>query len=389
MTPLFASNLADLLSDVCAVAAGLGCLYLLAACLAVLRFAGRPEPPCESAVPVTILKPLRGAEPGLARRLASFCMQAYDAPIQLLCGIRDYADPAVAAVRRIADARPQRSIDLNVDASLQGANHKISNLVNALPLAQHDVLVLADSDIEVGPDYLARVVAQLQQGGVGAATCLYHGVAAAGIWSRQAALEINNHFLPNVIMGLSLGLARPCFGSTIAVRRNVLARIGGLKAFANALADDYAIGKAVRSAGYRVAIPSFSLGHACFHEDLRSLIAHELRTARTIKSIKPLGYCGTIISHPFPLALIAALLGGSIGVLLAGAALIARAMLCLAVERAFALERQSYLLIPIRDLISFAVFVLSFLGTNVAWRGANFRVGRDGRLIPDHNRAGA
>lgn len=387
MTPAIESDVLRLVADACAAAAGLGCLYLLVAGVAVLRFAGRCERLSASAVPVTILKPLRGAEPGLSRRLTAFCRQAYGAPIQLISGIRDRSDPAVEVVRQLTDACRELSIDLNIDASLHGANHKVSNLANALPQARHDVLVMADSDIEVGPDYLAGVVAQLQRPGVGAVTCVFHGVAAGGVWSQQAALAINSHFLPSVIVGVSSGLATPCFGSTIAVRRQVLREIGGLKPFADALADDYAIGDAVRSAGYRVAIPSFSLAQACFHADLRSLIAYELRAARTIRSIKPLGYCGTVISHPFPLALISAVLGGEGGMLLAATALAARGMLCLAVERAFALERQPYALIPICDLLSFAVFVLSFLGTSVAWRGATFQINRDGTLIPDQRRA--
>jgi ceramide glucosyltransferase len=389
MTPPIESDVVGLLADACAAAAGLGCLYLLVACVAVLRFARRRERLSVNAVPVTILKPLRGAEPGLARRLASFCTQDYDAPIQLLCAVRDRSDPAAEALRQLADSRPPLPIDLNVDASLHGANHKVSNLVNALASAEHNLLVMADSDIEVGSDYLASVVAELQRPGVGAVTCVYHGVAAAGIWSKQAALAINSHFLPSVIVGLTSGLATPCFGSTVAVRQHVLRRIGGLKAFADVLADDYAIGDAVRSAGYRVAIPAFSLGHACFETDLLSLLAHELRAARTIKSIRPLGYCGTLISHPFPLALMAVLLGDDSGLLLAAMALAARGMLCLAVEHAFKLERQPYSLIPIRDLLSFAVFVLSFLGTGVSWRGASFHVKPDGSLIPDQHRAGA
>jgi ceramide glucosyltransferase len=387
MTPL--GDVFGLLADACAAAAGLGCLYLLVACVAVLRFAKRGERLSAEAVPVTILKPLRGAEPGLARRLASFCSQAYDAPIQLVCSLRDPLDPAAQTVRQLAGSCPQLPIDLNVDASLHGANHKVSNLINALQLAQHDVLVMADSDIEVGPDYVANVMAELQRPGVGAVTCVYHGVAADGVWSRQAALAVNSHFLPNVIVGLASGLVRPCFGSTIAVRRQVLRQIGGLIPFGDVLADDYAIGDAVRSAGYRVAIPAFSVGHACFQTDLQSLIADELRAARTIQSLKPLEYCGTLLCHPFPLALMAALLGSGSGLVLAAVALAVRAMLCLAVEHAFALGRQPYSLIPIRDLLSFAVFVLSFLGTGVSWRGESFRVKADGSLIPDEHRAGA
>jgi ceramide glucosyltransferase len=382
------SDVLALVSVVCLGTAAIGCLYLLVASVAVLRFAKGGQQPA-AAVPLTILKPLHGAEPGLAQRLASFCLQDYGVPVQMVCAVADRADLAAAAVRQLALARPELPIELTIDARQHGANRKVSNLANALGCARHDVLVLADSDIEVEPWHLARVVAELQRPGVGAVTCLYHGVPAAGDWSAQAALGINSHFLPNVIVGISCGLARPCFGSTIAMRRSVLTAIGGLKGFADCLADDYAIGEAVRSAGYRVAIPAFSVAHVCFHGSLRGLIAHELRAARTIKSIEPLGYCGTLIAHPFPVALIATLLGATGGLVLAPLALIARAILLLAVKHRFGLGRQPYWLIPVRELISFAVFVLSFFGATVDWRGASFRINRDGSLVPDHNRASA
>jgi ceramide glucosyltransferase len=389
MTLPIEGDVLGLLSAVCVVAAGVGCLYLMIASVAVLRFAKGREQPAAVPVPVTILKPLHGAEPALAQRLASFCLQDYGAPVQMVCAMEDGADPAAAVVRQLAQARPELPLELNIDPRQHGANRKISNLANALARARHDLLVLADSDIEVGPRHLARLMTELQKHRVGAVTCLYHGVAASGDWSAQAALAINSHLLPNVVVGLSCGLARPCFGSTIAMRRNVLVTIGGLKVFADCLADDFAIGEAVRAAGYRVAIPAFSVAHVCFQNDLAGLIAHELRAARTIKSIAPLGYCGTFITHPFPLALIAALLGARSGLVLACIALIARAILCLAVKHAFELGRQPYWGIPVRELISFAVFVLSFFGGAVDWRGASFRISRDGTLVSDQNRASA
>jgi ceramide glucosyltransferase len=389
MTLAIQSDVLGLVAAVCVGAAALGCVYLLVASVAVLRFAKGSQPATATAVPLTILKPLHGGEPGLAERLASFCLQDYGAPVQMVCAVADRADPAAAAVRQLAQAYPELPIELNIDARQHGANRKVSNLANALAPARHDLLVLADSDIAAGPQHLARIMIELQRPGVGAVTCLYHGVPAAGEWSAQSALAINSHFLPNVIVGLSCGLARPCFGSTIAMRRSVLAAIGGLKEFADCLADDYAIGEAVRSAGYRVAISGFSVAHVCFQRSLRGLIAHELRAARTIKSIEPLGYCGTLIAHPFPLALIAALLGATGGLVLAPLALIARAILCLAVKRRFALGPQPYRSIPVRELISFAVFALSFFGATVDWRGASFRINRDGSLVPDQNRASA
>ena len=361
-------------------AAGLGCLYLLFAAIAVLRFPTRRQTPAISAVPlaVTILKPLCGAEPGLLDRLGSFSKQDYDGPVQIVCGLMDRADPAAALVT----ACEFSGVELVLNPRRHGRNCKVSNLVNVVSQARHDVLLISDSDIEVGPDHLTNVIAALQTPGVGAVTCLYHGVPAGGLWAQQAALAINSHFLPNVVTAISFGLAQPCFGSTIAIRRDMLARIGGLKTFADCLADDYAIGEAVRASGARVAILSHSVGHVCFEDSLPSLLAHEIRVARTIRSIDPIGYCGTIFNHPFSLGLLGALLGGQDGLLLATFGLACRALLCLCVEHAFALKRQPYWLLPMAELLTFFVFVRGLLGSTVTWRGADHRVDQDGRLMP-------
>lgn len=377
------------LASLCVAAAALGCLYLLVSCVALSTFASRRRGTVCTPVPVTILKPLHGPEPGLSRRLSSFCRQDYGAPVQMICGVRDAADPAVAIARLLAVSPEAPRFELVIDARSHGANPKISNLINMLPAARHDVLVIADSDMEVGPDYLARIVAELQRPGVGAVTCLYHGVPLSGRWSRHAALGVNTHFLPNVVTGLILHLARPCFGSTIAISRSLLSRIGGLAAFADQLADDYEIGQAVRSAGQEVAFVCFTIGHACFHERLRGLLAHEVRAARTVRSIVPLGYAGAIVTHPFPLALIGALLGAPHALAVAAAALACRTALCFYVERAFALPRQPYWLIPSRDLLSFGVYIWSFFGMRVQWRGARYRLAADGSLLSDRREAQA
>lgn len=371
-------------SHFCDLLAALGCLYLLVAAATVLRLPEHRRSQCKPNAPITILKPLQGAEPNLAPRLRSFCEQEFEAPVEMICGMLNRSDAAIRAVDEIARSTAS-SIELKIDARERGSNRKISNLANMQISAHNEIIVIADSDIEVGPGYLRDVVAELDNPDIGAVTCLYHGVAASGVWSRFAALAMNAHFLPTVVLALSFGLAQPCFGSTIAIRRSVLARIGGFEAFADYLADDYAIGEAVRLAGYDVAIPNFTIGHFCFDDSLATLFRHELRTARTIKSIDSLGYCGTIIMHPFALALLAALAGGDNPLWLAAVALACRALLCRSVEYRFRLPRQPYELIPIRDLFSFAIFVLSFFGRNVSWRGYSYRVGSDGRLVPDRN----
>lgn len=375
----------QLLASVFAAAALLGCIYLLLACALVLRNAQARRKHAGVPVPVSILKPLHGAEPGLPERLASFCDQDYAGPVQIVCGTQDWADPAIGVVNRLKAALPDRDIELKIDARAIGSNRKICNLNNIAEVARHDVLIAVDSDIEVGPSYLSDVVAELQKPGVGAVTCLYHGIGKNGLWSRLSALAINSHFLPNVVTALSLRLARPCFGSTIALRRETLEEIGGFGAFANCLADDYEIGNAVRATGRDVAIPSFTVGHACNPVELRQMFLDELRYARTIKTLDPLGYAGALITHPLPLALLAVALGSLHGVLLAVVAITCRVLLCRCVERTFGLPRHQTWLIPIRDLISFSVYVTSFFGAAVSWRGYKYRVLADGALMQDPN----
>jgi ceramide glucosyltransferase len=328
---------------------------------------------------VTILKPLYGDDAGLFDNLMSFAEQHYAGAVQIVCGVADAHDPAVAVVERLRGSRETRNLELIVDTTLHGTNRKVSNLINMAPCIQHEIVVLSDSDIRVDPDYLARVIAALQQPRVGAVTCLYHGVAASGPWSQLGALFINAHFLPSVVLGLASGLAQPCFGSTIALRGKTLDAIGGFTAFADRLDDDYAIGAAVRERGEVVAIPPFTVAHHCSEPSLRELWRHELRWARTIRNIAPLGHAGSVVMHPLAWAVIALALTPWSGLLLPAVAttvtaILCRAVLLHAVARGFGLPPQPYWLVPIRDLFSFAVFVASFLGRDVSWKGHRYRL---------------
>jgi len=371
------------LCDICLAGAFVGCILMLIESAFVLGFredktVGGAAPP-----PVTILKPLHGAEPGLAARLAAFCRQDYDGPIQVLCGARDATSPAVAAVRTMQRERPDDPIELHVDPRRHGGNRKVSNLINMLPRVRHDTIILSDSDIAIHSGYVRAVTALLAQPRVGAVTCLYYGAGGDGLWARLSALAINTHFLPQAITGLAIKVTKPCFGATIAMRRSTLERIGGFAAFADELADDYAIGVAVRSAGYDVITAPFLVGHRCFEDSLRQLVRHQIRVARTVKSIDPIGYAGTILTHPWPLALLGMLSGSTAAALVALAALASRVTLCRCVERRFGLPRENYWLIPLQDIIAFAVYVASYFGATVHWRGAEYRVAADGTLIEE------
>jgi ceramide glucosyltransferase len=304
-----AISLAKSLGDLCLFVAIVGCVFTLVACACVYNFPGEDTAEPAAQPPVTVLKPLHDTEPGLPARLAAFCRQDYGAPVQILCGVRDHASPAAAVVQAMEVDFPDRRIELLVEPRSHGVNRKVSNLINMMPRVRHDTLVLSDSDIVVGPNYLRAVTALLAAPRAGAITCLYYGIGGEGLWTRLSALAINAQFLPHAVTAVSLGLAKPCFGATIALRRSTLDRIGGFGALADVLADDHAIGVAIRSQGYDVVTAPFLVGHHCFEGSLRQLIRHQIRVARTIKSIDPIGYAGTIITHPWPLALLALILG--------------------------------------------------------------------------------
>ncbi|MGD0025523.1 MAG: bacteriohopanetetrol glucosamine biosynthesis glycosyltransferase HpnI [Xanthobacteraceae bacterium] len=367
------------LSELAAVLAAAGCAYLLIASGIVLRFKLQISSLARTNFePVSFLKPLCGAEPDLSQRITAFHHQDYDASIQTVCGVHSDSDAALPEILPLIGQHT--NMDLVIAAHQRGQNLKVSNLIGMLKHARHDIIVISDGDIEVSADYLKGIMAELNKPGIGAVSCLYHGLATESIWSKQSAFGINSHFLPNSIVALALGLAQPCFGSTIAMRRTMLRSIGGLEAVADVLADDYEIGARVRTAGHGVAFPGFSVGQWCFQNSLREMLSYEVRTARTIRSIDPLGYFGMLLTHPFPLAICGLYAGGMAALITAGIALASRALLCRCVERRFKLAGQPYWLVPFRDVLSFMAYICGLVGSGITWRGSTYVVNWDGSL---------
>ena len=362
--------------------AAAGCLYLVVAS----AFARLPNGGRAAAAPppaVSILKPLHGDEPRLFDDLATFCAQDYPAPVEIICGVRNSRDSAIAAVERAQAAFPEADLKLVVDETPLGANPKVANLANMARRARYECLVISDSDIAVGPRYLERVTSALAGAGVGAVTCFYCGAAATGFWSQLSALAINAHFLPNALFGLRAGLATPCFGSTIALTRARLAEIGGFEAVADRLADDYAIGEALRARGLSVAVADILVAHSCAEASFGELWRHELRWARTIRDLAPLGYAGSFVTHPLGAALIAAATGApTLGAGLAALAIVCRIVLFDSTRRRFSIAAPPSWLLPLRDLLSFATFVAGFFGGTLSWRDERFGMQPNGRLRP-------
>ena len=359
-----------------------GALYTLLAASVVDRFAAVRGSSTADLPPVTLLKPLHFDSPGLEDDLDTFLNQDYPAPIQIVFGVQDPADPAIAIVNHLKAKHPGIDIDLVIDARRYGSNAKICNLINMTERARHGVLVLSDSDISVPRDYLARVVGALQQPGVGAVTCPYTGHDGASAWSTLAAMGTSYDFLPNLIFGTWWGIADACLGSTIALKRATLDLVGGFEAFVDYLADDFEMGRAIRHRGQRVVVLPLAVAHRCTEVSFTELFHHELRWSRTVRILRPVAHVGTVVTFPLPLALVALALlgGGTVGFAAVGAALFARLILKSRVEKAFGAASGPAWLLPLRDTLSIAVFLASFFGQKVAWRGRRFEVETSGAM---------
>lgn len=241
------------LAGVSAVLAGVGVAQALAGSRLVASFARRPVEHVLSHPSVTVLKPLHGSEPLLLEALTTLCRQDYP-DWQIVFGVQDKADPAASVVRDLQARFPKLDIALVIDPTQHGPNRKVGNLINMLQAARHEILVIADSDVHVRPDYLDRLTAALEQPGVGLVTTLYAGLPnPVGFATRLGATQITHGFLPGALMARALG-RQDCLGATMCLRRHDLERIGGFRALVAHLADDNVLGGRIAGLGLRVAL---------------------------------------------------------------------------------------------------------------------------------------
>lgn len=342
-----------------------------------------PEPPFQPSV--TVLKPLKGVDVELHENLASFCRQQYP-QFQLICGVADADDPAVSVVRRLQREFPHVDLQLIVDARVYGANYKVGNLHNMYQHARHDVIVLADSDIRVGPDYLTRVVAPLRDPGVGVSTCLYRAISTGGLPTVIEALFVNTDFANLVMLARKVEKASYAFGATIAMRRAVLDEIGGFLPIANLLADDYEIGYRVFQRGYVNELSTEVVDTVLSLGSWRRLVDHQLRWARTYRVNRPGGYFGSILTHgSFWAVLNLVVAGFSAPAVLASGALLtlrytAAARMAWAHLRSDMHWSELLLLVP-KDLFLTAIWFAAFAGNTVVWSGRRFAVLRGGEMV--------
>ena len=367
---------------VTAVAAAYSILTLIA--VLVWRMRSGSNPPAATRPPVTLLKPLCGVEPGLYENLRSFCEQDYPT-FQIVFGVRDAADPAIAIARRLATEFPDLAIDVVIDPTQHGSNRKVSNLMNMLPRAKHGLLIIADSDACVRPDYLNSVTAPLLDPKTGLVTCIYRSVPTDGIWSRLGAMYVNDWYMPSVLLAWLFGHRNYASGQTMCLRRETLEAMGGLRTIANHLADDYQIGERVRELGLRIVLSHY-LPETVQHEPApEALMAHELRWMRTLRVLAPSSFRFLFLSFSMPLAVAGLALTVSepalapIGMALFWTTLAARlGLFCVSRLTDSRLSFADLWLVPVRDLLLCWVWWRAFFTSRLVWRGSEFVVDAEG-----------
>jgi len=363
--------------------------YLLVAIWRVNRFRQQTRIAGTFRPPVTILKPVCGLDSGLYENLRSFCVQDYP-EYQVIFGVRDAADPAVPVIRRLMEEFPLVDTELLVDENVAGPNLKVSNLANMYRLAKYPYFVVADSDMRVDRQYASSVIAPFENSQVGVVTCLYSGSFTGGIASRLASLFINEWFLPSVLVSAGLSEIRFGLGATIAVRRELLERIGGFKGLSQFLADDHMLGRLVSEHGYKVVLSDYVVENVVAEKNLRELFRHELRWARTVRTVEPWGHAFSFLMYGVPLSIFGAVMvestfdWESFEVLFLTIPIVLRGWLHFAVSRKLGLKsgRASLWLLPVRDILCFLVWCVSFLGRDINWRGRQFKVNHHGHIVP-------
>jgi ceramide glucosyltransferase len=381
----FALEIVAIAGSVASIGYYVLCLYGAVRFLGERKTAGRSARSTPPAPPVSILKPLRGTDPEMYESFRSHCLQDYPT-YEIIFGVSDSDDPAVAFVERLKAEFPQVPIRLVLCLRNLGANTKVSNLAQMVMEAQHELIIINDSDIRVESSYLQNVVAPLADPKIGLVTCLYRGVASSSVGSRLESLFISTDFCAGVLVarliegGIHFGL-----GSTLAFRRRDLVAAGGFEALADYLADDYEIGRRIAALGLSIELSGTAVETFLPRYDVKQFLDHQLRWARTIRDSRPGGYAGLTATFGLPWVLLALVCARGAGWAWAlfGAVIFMRYAVALVVGRLVLRDLQVtrwLALIPLRDCVAVLVWFIALRGHAVTWRGDLFEL-KQGKLV--------
>ena len=349
-------------------------------------FFANPQPLPDHTPPVSILKPVRGVDGDSFENFSSFCRQNYP-QYQIVFAVASPDDPVLPIIRRLMETYPETDIELVVDPAIHGANYKVCNLMHACAKAKHPLLVVCDSDIRVGEEYLRQVCAPFADPEVGLVTSLYRSSEVLGSGCAIEALGFCGEMIPNVMAALKLEGLSFALGASMAVRREALERIGGFEALVDYLADDYQLGNMIHKAGFRLELsPYFVESVMRGDERMSELLSRQLRWGRTMRVSRPGGYLASGITLPFPGALLALLVSGFAAPGWGALALlyVVRAAVATSYSRSLVKDRllpRWLWLLPLRDALSFGVWALSLVGNRVCWRGHLFLLEKGGKIV--------
>jgi ceramide glucosyltransferase len=339
--------------------------------------------------PVSLLKPVRGADESTYENFESFCKVDYP-EFEILFCVNDLSDPAVPLIRKLMESFPQRQIRLFSDAPQLGSNRKVNNLALIAREARHEVLVQSDGDVRVGRNYLREVAAPFADASVGVVSCFYRAIAARNFGAEIEAVGAASDFFAGALVADWTEGVTFALGASVATTKSWLKKIGGYEGLANVLADDYEIGNRIHKAGGRVLLSREAVWTIYPALGLQGFWEHQVRWARTVRIVRPASYFGLLFTQGLPWTLLAMIVAptGAVAAAYLLAYLVIRLMMAWTVGvwgiKDDVLRRRIWL-VPARDLIYFAVWVAGFLSRRVWWGGTQFEV-RDGEMVEIGNR---
>jgi ceramide glucosyltransferase len=361
--------------------------YYVAASFSAWRFF-RKKRGCrfaEFTPPVSVIKPVCGVDFASYENFASFCRQDYP-DYEILFAVNDLSDPAVGFVRQLAADFPERGIRLLSGAARNGTNQKVNNLALLAHEAKHEVLVMSDGDVRVGPNYLREVVAPLHDPETGAVTCLYRGLAQRNLLAELEAVGVASDFSASVLLAAATQGVQFALGASIATTKEWLGKVGGFESFGNMLADDYELGNRIAKAGGRVEVSREVVCTMYPAQSMRGFWEHQLRWARTIRLCRPASYLGLLLTQGLPWTVLAVAVAPTrlVAAAYLGAYVVLRLLMAL-IAGVWGLQdatvRRKFWLVPLRDAVNFCVWLASFASNRVVWGDVQYQMEK-GQMIP-------
>lgn len=353
-------------------------VYSVLQIIAALRYLAVRPGVSHGREPISILKPLAGLDLNLESNLRTFFEQDYPA-FEILFGVKDENDPAVAIVKQLQREYSQVPSKLIVTGEPPYANAKVYSLDRMMEAAGNDLLVMSDSDIRVTPSLLGTIAAEFQGNRVGVATCPYRAVPGPSLWSRLEATGMNTDFWGSALVARMIEGMQFAVGPTIAARRHVLQSIGGFDRLKDYLAEDFVLGKFAAEAGHGVILSSYVIEHHIGDATLRQNVGHRLRWNRSTRRSRPAGYVGQLFTMPFPLALLAWATSPALWPVVP-VTLLVRAVAAYVVSARVLRTKIDWLLLPLEDVIAFCFWIAGFFGNTIWWRNRRYELFRDGRF---------